>query len=341
MREAAVSIATEDDVRSVPKVELHVHLGGTIGEDTAHELAARHGEDPASVLRLEEGRYPGRYDGFRPFLETFLASNALVRDPADLELVASRFAAMQASQGIRYSEVIFTAMIYARNGMDPAAMWRALRAGLASGGPDTRIGIVVDVIRDLGWPEARSTLDLVAAADAPIVGMCLTGIEGTVPTTDFVGLRAESRRMGLGLEVHAGEMGGPSSVVEALDVLEADRIGHGVAAIRDAALVERLVRDRTVLDVCPSSNVAIGEYPSLEAHPFAALWHAGANVTVSSDDPPFFATTLTDELRHVVRIAGLSRDDLAELQRRAAQAAFAPQADRDGLVASIDRWAMA
>lgn len=335
-----VAIAEDADIRSVPKVELHVHLGGVVDEDTATELAVRHGEDRDDALRLVDGRYPGRYDGFGPFLETFLASNALVRDPADLELVATRFAAAQAAQGVRYSEIIFTAMIYARNGMDPAAMWRALRTGLASAGPDTRINLVVDIIRDNGWPEARATLDLVAAADAPIVGMCLTGVEGTVPTADFVELRAESRRMGLGLEVHAGEMGPPSSIVEALDILEADRIGHGVAAIHDPALLERLVRDATVLDVCPSSNVAIGLFPSLEAHPFAALWHAGANVTVSSDDPPFFGTSLTDELRHVVRVVGLSRDDLAELQRRAARAAFLPDADRATLVALVEAWVM-
>lgn len=140
------------------------------------------------------------------------------------------------------------------------------------------------------------------------------------------------------LEVHAGEMGPPSSIAESLDVLEADRIGHGVAAIHDPQLLERLVRDRVVLDVCPSSKVAIGQFASLEAHPCSAFWRAGVTFTISSDDPPFFRTTLTDELRHVVRVAGLSRGDLAELQCRAARAAFQPQAVRDELVDRIDAW---
>jgi adenosine deaminase len=181
----------------------------------------------------------------------------------------------------------------------------------------------------------------VEAADAPIVGLGLTGIEGTVPTEAFVPYRAEARRRGLGFEVHAGEMGPPSSVVETLDVLAADRIGHGVAAIRDPALLERLVREQVVLDVCPSSNVAIGEYPSLEAHPMTAFWRAGVNMTISSDDPPFFATTLTDELRHIVRLAGLTRDDLAELQRRAARHSFAAPEVKAQLLAEIDAWAAA
>jgi adenosine deaminase len=129
--------------------------------------------------------------------------------------------------------------------------------------------------------------------------------------------------------------------VEALDVLQADRIGHGVSAIRDAELVARLVRDQVVLDVCPSSNVSIGEYPSIDAHPVAAFWRAGVNLNISSDDPPFFGTTLTDELRHVVRVCELSRDDLAELQRRAARAAFAAPAVKADLIARIDAWVAA
>ena len=149
------------------------------------------------------------------------------------------------------------------------------------------------------------------AADAPIVGLGTHGDRGHVPTEDFIPYRQEARRLGLGFEVHAGEMGPPSSIVSALDVLEADRIGHGVAAIRDEAVLTRLIRDHVVLDVCPSSNVAIGEFASLEAHPMTEFWRRGVEMTISSDDPPFFGTTLNDELRHLVRIAGLERDDLA------------------------------
>jgi adenosine deaminase len=223
--------------------------------------------------------------------------------------------------------------------MEPRAMWAALRRGLTAAGPETRIALVVDTIRDFGSEEAEATLRLVEDADAPIVGLCLTGIEGTMPVETFLPFRAAARRLGMGFEVHAGEMGPPSSIVESLDVLEADRIGHGVAAIRDSALMDRLVRDQVVLDVCPSSNVGVGEFPSLEAHPMVAFWRAGVNMTISSDDPPFFGTTLTDELRHLVRLGGLTRDDLAVLQRRAAEAAFTDPATRAALHARIDAWA--
>jgi adenosine deaminase len=198
--------------------------------------------------------------------------------------------------------------------------------------------LVVDAIRDFGRAEADATLALVRDAHGPIVGLGLTGVEGTMPVEEFVPYRAAARELGLGFEVHAGEMGPPSSIAESLDVLDADRIGHGVAAIRDPVLLERLVRDRVVLDVCPTSNVKVGLFPSLEAHPVTEFWRAGVNMTISSDDPPFMRTTLTDELRHVVRLAGLSRGDLAELQRRAARAAFAPRVVRSELLATIDAW---
>jgi adenosine deaminase len=334
-----VDLATGRDIVSVPKVELHVHLNGSISEATASVLARRHDADPREALRLVDGRYPGHYPNFEGFLDAYMAANQFVRTPDDLELVAAEFARGQAAQSIAYSEALFTAMICVRNGMEPRAMWAALRRGLTAAGPETRIALVVDTIRDFGSEEAEATLRLVEDADAPIVGLCLTGIEGTMPVETFLPFRAAARRLGMGFEVHAGEMGPPSSIVESLDVLEADRIGHGVAAIRDSALMDRLVRDQVVLDVCPSSNVGVGEFPSLEAHPMVAFWRAGVNMTISSDDPPFFGTTLTDELRHLVRLGGLTRDDLAVLQRRAAEAAFTDPATRAALHARIDAWA--
>jgi aminodeoxyfutalosine deaminase len=336
-----VDRATDHDIVSIPKVELHVHLNGSITEVTASELARRHGADPQEALRLVDGRYPGTYPNFGGFLDAYLAANAFVRTPDDLEFVAAEFARGQAAQSIAYSEAIFTAMIYIRNGMEPGTMWAALRRGLSAAGPRTRIALVVDAIRDFGPSEAEATIRLVEAADAPIVGLCLTGVDSAEPIEAFRILREASTRLGMGFEVHAGEMGPPQSIVDAIDVLHADRIGHGVAAIHDQGLLERLVREQVALDVCPSSNVRIGLFPSLEAHPVAAFWRAGVNMTISSDDPPFFDTTLTDELRHVVRLAGLTRDDLATLQRRAADVSFADAVTRAAVRAEIDAWASA
>ncbi|HYN69752.1 MAG TPA: adenosine deaminase [Candidatus Eisenbacteria bacterium] len=333
-------LATERDITTIPKVELHIHLNGSITEATASILARRHGAaDPDEALRLVDGRYPGHYANFDGFLDAYMAANAFVRTADDLELVAAEFARQQAAQGIVYSEAIFTAGIQVRNGMEPAAMWRALRSGLAAAGPGTRIGLVVDAIRDLGRADAEETIRLVEDADAPIVGLCLTGADSTDSIEAFTILRDASTRLGMGLEVHCGEMQPPSSIVDAIDVLHADRIGHGVTAIEDPALLERLVREQVPLDVCPSSNVGLSLFPSLEAHPFTAFWRAGVNMTISSDDPPFVRTTLTDELRHVVRLAGLARGDLEELQRRAVRNSFAAPDVKAEIHSEIDAWA--
>jgi aminodeoxyfutalosine deaminase len=347
----------EPELASLPKVELHVHLEGSIAAGTAAALAARHGEDPATVLEIErvddgpgatgttdgsEGswRYPQRFRDFLHFVDTFLATTRQVRSPEDLTTVATAFARGQAEQGVLYTETTFTALTLVDNGMDPAAMWSALARGFAAV-PETEVALIVDCVRNLGVEASRRTVELVAAAreQAPIVGLGLTGVEGSVPEADFRHLRTAADDLGLGLAVHAGETGTPDNVRAALDELGADRIGHGIASVRDPELVERLVRDRVPLEVCPSSNVTLSIVDALDGHPLRELWDAGVEVTVNSDDPPFFATTLTGELAHARRLLGLGRDGLAELQRRAARASFAPPERRATLLEAIDRWA--
>jgi aminodeoxyfutalosine deaminase len=325
------------DLSTLPKVELHVHLEGTVAATTAAGLARRHGEDPDDVLVLEDGDYPRRFEGFDHFLRTFLATSAQVRTPDDLATIAAAFATAQADQRVVWSEATFTAVTMVRRGMEPGPMWRALRDGFAEAS-DTRIGLIVDTPRDLGPDAMDETLRLVESADAPVVALGLTGIEGSRPERDFAPLRAAADRLGIGLVVHAGEIGTATNVRAALDDLGADRIGHGVASVTDAALLERLARDRVVLEVCPSSNVTLGIAASLEAHPIRALRDAGVALTVNSDDPPFFSTTLTDELGHATRLLALSGHEVADLQRRALAASYAPADVRREAAARIDAW---
>jgi aminodeoxyfutalosine deaminase len=331
-------LATEHDINSIPKIELHVHFGGNFSEATALELARRHGLDPAVALPLESGSYPVKYRDFPDFLQALIKLDGLVRTPEDVETVAAAFAIGQAAQRVVYSEVIVTALSHIRAGIAARDLWAALRLGFAAA-PETRIGIVVDAIRNDGPADLGEVFRLIEAADAPIVGVCLTGIEETWPVADFAFIRPEADRLGLGVEVHAGEMGPPESIRASIDVLHADRIGHGVAAIYDEELLARLVRDQVPLDICPTSNVQIGLFPTLEAHPLTRFWQAGINMTISSDDPYLMGTSLTQELRHAVRLANLSAADLAELQRRAARVAFLPEPERRALQSRVDAWA--
>jgi aminodeoxyfutalosine deaminase len=326
---------SDADLRALPKVELHVHLGGTIEPDTVAELARRRGLDLETVL---PNGYPERYVDFAAFLASWFPVNDLVQTPDDVELIASAFARRQVQHRVRYTEMLVTAGTFLQGGMEPRAMWSALRRGLEAGLPDADVRVVVDVIRDDGPDAGREVVRLVEDADVPIVGLGLTGVEGTIDETEFTFLRTESDRLGMGLAVHAGEMGTPENVRAALDVLGADRIGHGIASARDPELVARLARDQVPLEVCPTSNVLVGLAPSLERHPIVDLWRAGVNVTVNSDDPAMFRTTITGELAHAVRLLELDTAGLAELERRAARAAFAPADVRERVLAEIDAW---
>ena len=333
-------------IATLPKVELHVHLEGTISATTAAGLARARGEDPTEVLVLADGadpdapRYPHPFRDFLHFVDTFLASSAQIREPSDLATVTEAFASAQASQGVRWSEATFTAVTMEQRGWDPHAMWEALAEGI-SRVPSTGVGLILDTPRDLGVDLAHRGVELARDALAhglPVVALGLTGVEGAVHVGEFAFLRDAADELGLGLVPHAGEMGGPDVVADSLDVLRPDRIGHGIATAGDPSLLARVAEEGVVLEVCPSSNVTLGLVPSLDVHPIRALRDAGVAVTVNSDDPPFFATTLTDELAHAVRLLELDALRLAALQRRAIDASFAPAALRADVHASLDAW---
>ena len=326
------------DLVALPKVELHVHLEGTITAETAIELARRHGDDPEEALPLVDGRYPTPFTDFLHFVDVYLAVSRQLRTPDDLFTVVEAFARDRAAQNVVYSELTFTALTQVRNGMEPGPMWEAISSGLRSTPEGRRTGLIVDTVRDLGVEGAEETLRLVENADAPIVALGLTGVEGSLPESDFRMLRDAATSMGMGLAVHAGETGSAQNVRAAIDDLGADRIGHGVAVVKDRLLVERLARDAVPIEVCPSSNVALQLFPSLADHPFPTMWGAGLNVTVNSDDPSFFSSTLTDELEHVQDLASLAAGDLAELQRRAIRAAFTSDSIKRSVEDAIDVW---
>lgn len=328
------------DLVTLPKVELHVHLEGTVSAATARALAAGHGEDPDAVLLLDGDGYPHPFRDFAHFLAAFLATAAQVRTPDDLRTVAAAFAGGQAAQRVRWSEATFTAAMMETRGWEPAAMWDALAAGLTSA-PGADIGLILDTPRDMGPTMARRTVELAADALASglrVVALGLTGIEGSVHEREFAFLRGAADELGLLLVVHAGETGGPERVTATLDELRPDRIAHGIASVRDPDVLSRVAREGIVLEVCPSSNVTLGIVPDLASHPVRTLVAAGAAVVVGSDDPPFFATDLTSEVAHVGRLLGLDAAGHAAVQRRALAASAAPAAVRTAVGAELDAW---
>lgn len=320
------------DVTRLPKAHLHVHLESTVRDGTLAELAAAHG------LRV-----PGRaatFAGFRAFADHNALVRACLRTYADFHRIAVEFCADQAAAGVAYAEVTVTAAAHGERLGDPSMPLEAVLSGLAEGG--ARHGVECRVILDHSRrrPVERFGRTLQLAERFAADGVVAVGVAGeeTYPLAPFAAVCDAARAAGLRLVHHAGETCGPASIREALVLGHADRIGHGIRILADQALVDE-VRDRGVaLEVCPSSNVALGLVASLSAHPLPAMLSAGLPVTLNTDIEQIIGTTLADEYGRVRDTFGLADEALAGLARAGVDASFAPVTTRNRLHAAIARW---
>jgi adenosine deaminase len=337
----------------LPKVELHLHLEGSLRPETVGALAARHA--PHSPLCR-----PGWQEGYWTFrdLAGFVAElgeviRACIRTPDDYYRVGVECFEDLAAQHVCYAEVGFGPRTVGRAHYVPiedslAALDQARRDVEAR--TDVRIGLLVGLGRHhaaLAGPGAEAqALDLVERAvrlregGAAVVGIDLHGDEAAHPSVEpFVAAYRAAADAGLGLRAHAGEASGPATVWETVRRLGVTRLGHGVRAVEDPALVAHLARSNVALDVCPTSNLRTGLAPTLEAHPIRALRDAGLTLTVSSDDPGVFDTTVTTELALLHARLGFSPADLRRLTLNAAAHAFLPEPERAALAREVaDGW---
>ncbi|HZD17005.1 MAG TPA: adenosine deaminase [Actinomycetota bacterium] len=326
----------ERDLVSLPKVELHVHLEGSMRAPTVVELADRYG------VALPEGLRDGRYGfrDFRHFIDEWLAGLACLRAPEDLRRIALEFCEDEAAQGVRYAEVSFSLPDHAERLDDPDAALEAVLDGLAAG--ERASGIVcrvyVDVVRGIDLERSRDAMRAaVRHRDRGVIGIGLGGEERFPPET-YADIFREAREAGLRSIPHAGETHGPGSIRGALQALGADRIGHGIRILEDPELVAE-VRDRGIgLDVCPTSNAMTRSVPSLVEHPLPRMLEAGLLVTLNSDDPSMFGPWLSDEYAAVRDVFGLDDVALARLAGNGVRASFADDGARAELDRAIQAW---
>lgn len=317
----------------MPKVELHVHLEGSIRPGTLLQLARRHGvglpaEDEAGL------REWFRFRDFEHFVQIYLTVSRCLRDPEDFYNLALDFLAEQARQSILYTEAHFTIATHVVNGVDPEATAQALEAARQEARKrfGVELRLIPDIVRNVGEEAGDVTLEwALANRHRGVVAMGLSGSEDRFPNEPFREHFARAEREGLHRVAHAGEHAGPDSVRSALEVARAERIGHGVRAIDDPALVEELVRRRIPIEVCPTSNLCLKVYPRMEDHPFDRLREAGVRVSVNSDDPPFFNTTLTEEYTALHQTFGYDASRLAGLSLAGLHHAFLDDAERADL----------
>ena len=283
-------------VRDLPKVELHLHLEGAAPPAFIRGLAKEKNADIGGIFD-EKGDY--KYKDFWDFLKVYEAATSVLTTPEDYRRLTLAVLEESAKSGVVYSETFLSPDFC--GGRDVGA-WREYLHAIrdAADQAERQMGItlrgIITCIRHFGPDKARETA-LCAAETAGdwIVGFGIAGDEKIGKPKDYLWSFDCAREAGLRLTAHAGEWGGPDSVRDAIRDLGVERIGHGVRAIEDLALVDEIAEKGIVLEVCPGSNIALGIYPEWRKHPISELDRRGVKVTVSTDDPPFFHTTMARE----------------------------------------------
>jgi adenosine deaminase len=318
----------------MPKVELHVHLEGSIRPETVLKLAERNGITlPADTVEGLQGWY--RFRDFPHFVTVYVAVSKTIRTADDLELIAREFLDGQKEQNILHSEVTYTASTIEKyNGIPWPDQIAALNRARAYGESEHGISMnfIIDIVRGDSPERALQVAEwAVSAHGNGVCALGLAGEEGRGTSGHYRAAFEYAHQHGLPVIPHAGETQGAWSIQECLRDTHAKRIGHGVRCLEDPALVDVLKHNGVVLEVCPSSNVCLNVFPSLERHALPRLLEAGLKVTVNSDDPPMFGTSLTSELRLVADTFHLTKADLIRLQQNAIEASLVSDERRQAL----------
>ncbi len=319
----------------IPKAELHCHIEGAAAPELVLSQARKYGKDMSDVIR--DGSFV--WHDFTSFLAAYDAAADLFRTPEDYALLAETYLVSIAQDGAIYSEV-FTSPDHARRaGLTPEAYTDGIGEGMRRAKEKTGIEgrMIVTGVRHLGVDSVIDAARFAVSCGHPLVtGFGMAGEERHGNLADYTRAFDIAREAGLGITVHAGELAGWESVAAALDHVRPSRIGHGVRAIENPDLVARIADEGVVLEVCPVSNIELKVFPSLDAHPFPKLRDAGCKVTLNSDDPPYFWTTLAREYQEAERHFGLTPQDLRAITRTAIEAAYVDEPTRAALLARVD-----
>ena len=322
----------------LPKVELHLHLEGAAPPAFVRGLAAEKKMDISGIFD-ERGDY--KYKDFWDFLKVYEAATATLQSPEDYHRLTRAVLEESAASGVIYSETFLSPDFC--GGRDVGA-WREYLHAIreAAEEAEQQDGIIlrgiITPIRHFGPEKAKETAICAAeTAGGWIVGFGLAGDEKIGKPNDFAWSFDAAREAGLRLTCHAGEWGGPESVRDAIRDLRVERIGHGVRAIEDLALVDEIAERGVVLEVCPGSNVALGLYPSFRAHPVHRLRERGVRVTVSTDDPPFFHTTMEREYAELAEAFDWDDGVFRDIAMTSARASFADAGTQEKILKRLEK----
>jgi aminodeoxyfutalosine deaminase len=326
-------------IAGLPKAEIHVHHVGSASPRIVAELAERHpGTVPSDLDALREFY---TFRDFAHFIEVYLAVVDLVRTAEDVRLLTFEVARDMAAQNIRYAELTLTPYTSVLAGVPIEAYVEAVEDARRSA--ETELGVklrwVFDIPGEFGLPAAEETVSYaVVHAPESLVGFGLGGPEIGVDRPQFKPVFDRARAAGLHSVPHAGETTGPQTVWDAIEALGAERIGHGTSSVQDEKLVSYLVEKQIPLEVCPTSNIATRAVERLDAHPLRQMYDAGVLVTINSDDPPMFNTTLNHEYEIAAGLLDLDAAGVTDLAKNAVRASFLSSEDKSTLEKEMDAY---
>jgi adenosine deaminase len=313
-------------IGTLPKAELHLHLEGSIRPEIARLLAASCGVE----ISREEIIRRYAYKDFTEFIEAFKWVTSYLRKPENFGLLAADVCEQLLAQNVVYAEITLSVGIMILRGQDPQKNFEAL---VAATEPYEKRGLyinwVFDAVRQFGADAAMEVVEWAHRCKSPrIVAFGIGGDELSIPTKEFQGVYHRAGEFGMHRLIHAGEIGGPEKIREAVELLGAERIGHGIAAIHDCELMDMLKERRITLEICPVSNIKtgalerqMGEGTGLARHPFPKLFRHGIPVVLSTDDPAMFHTSLTEEYQQV-QAMGLNEEELSGVVKQGFESAF-------------------
>jgi len=326
-------------IGDLPKAELHLHIEGSLEPELMFGLAKRN-RIALPYPSVESLKAAYEFSDLQSFLDLYYAGASVLATEQDFFDMTWAYLERAKADNVRHAEIFFDPQTHTARGVPFGTALQGIHAALSEGARKLGISsfLIMCFLRHLSEEDAFATLEQALPYRDKIVGVGLDSSERGHPPSKFARVFARCRQLGWRVVAHAGEEGPPGYITEALDILKAERIDHGVRCLEDPAVVARLAAEQIALTVCPLSNVKLRVFPSLEQHNLRQLMAAGLRVTVNSDDPAYFGGYVSENYRAVQRALGLSRAELRRLAKNSFLASFLPEAEKQRHCRSVDEY---
>lgn len=324
-------------IHEMPKIELHVHLEGAFTHEFLFELIQKYGGDP-NVNSIEDLEKKFEFKDFPHFIDTWFWKNKFFRQPKDFEDCTYTTLKNLHEQNVVYVEAFYSPWDFLDNDIRVEEITEATLSGVRRAQEEfgIRCALIADIIRDLGAETASERVrQVLPYKDQGVIGIGLGGSEQKYPPELFADAFKLARNYGLHVVAHAGEAAGPESIWAAIDALRVERIGHGVRAIEDKNLIDALADMRIPLEICVTSNIKTGVFPDYQEHPLRDLCKNDLLITINSDDPTMFGSSLTDEFCILHDELKFSIKEINQLVLNAVESTFLEKEDKEALAKQI------